>query len=643
MTPFDHTTRRLAVLLVAPEVSRRDNLAVVGHAEPRISDSESVDYAELLSANNYHFDIITPDEIHRQLLAHNNSLNYSSIVLAVPLSQLTASALALIRELSHDAGISLIATYDHPDERSAAFFGIERFKGTRMLWPLKAKIIQWPHEATRDSCVADYGLRSGFAGVRRRGLRRLSWKQTFTKGLSLVRSLRLPYVAALPASDARVLLTTMRDEPLAWSYRFGSATNYYFALHGNLFLDKYNEIHRLVRSVIEANSGHGMVSVDLERTMVVRLDDPGASKADYLNNGQLLNESDWNELGRIIKEKKIALSVMYTPGWVDDGDAQAGSLFVDNEPVMDRPVGELYSCARVRYVFADRHKGEHDHSSEFKGLEALSSQHLVDVHSHGLTHLVPDYEAWAAAEDKRTDVRWYTEFYDTRANRRVADDAQIYALVRSKNAIEDLFHIAPTAITPSGHRHDSTCDILAHGVGYKLFSADYTGIIKKGLLIRNWKIPAVVLFFKEPSSSVSKAGYPVIGIVHDYEIKGRLDQLSRLIDRWSNAGIRRFISMNDLAVSLCCSIDARYSKQESSISVDIIFSPVVRSDGLSCNKTEIVVRVALPLRSSCERERIEARGATVVSLEQSMQNTISLLMRVIDSETMRIIIPVSYE
>lgn len=640
MTPLENTSRRLAILLVAPEVSRHDGLAVIGHAEPQISDSESTDYAELLSAGNYRFDIVTPEQIDRQLLVHNGSLNYSTIIVAVPLSRLTPATLSLIHELSYSAGVSLIAGYDHPDERSAALFGIERFAGTRTLPSSKARIVAWPHKPGTENCVADYGVRSGFAGVRRRGLRKLSWKQTFIKGLGLARNLRMPYVAALPVPGAKVLLTTMDGEPLAWSHQFGNATNYYFALHGDLFLDKFNEIHRLVRSAIETNSGHGMASVDLDRTMVIRLDDPGASKADYQIDGQLMNENEWLELGHALKAKKIPLSVMYTPGWVDDGDAQAGSLFVDERPVANRLAGDVHDSPRVRYVFADSGKGEHDHASEFRGIEALAAEGLVDVHSHGLTHLVPDYEAWAAADDRRTDARWYAEFFNTKTDRPVDADAQRHALVSSKRAIENLFNAAVATITPAGHKHDSTCDILAHHAGYKLFSADYTGIDKKGILFRNWKIPSVFVFFKDPSSSVAKAGYPVIGVVHDYEIKGKVDHLCRIIDRWAEAGVKRFISMNDLAASLCCSVDARYCKEESSLSIDITLPAVVSSEGsaMPARDPEIAVKVAFPVRASCDAAAIDAKGATVVSMEQS-EHRLNLLIRIVDGGPSRIVIP----
>jgi hypothetical protein len=643
MASLRTTNRRLAVLLIAPQVTKRDSVITVGYAKPRLSDSESTDYVELLSAYNYPFDIIRVEDIHNHSFVDNGCLRYSSIVLAVSLSRLTASAFQLIRELSHDAGVSLIAAYDHPDERSAALFGIEQLGGKRILWPSRVKIIQWPQEVPRDTCVANYGFQSGLPGVRRRGLRKLSWKHTLTKALNVMSSVALPYVKSIVAPDACVLLTTMRDEPLGWSYQYGNARNYYFALHGDLFLDKYNELHLLVRSAIEANSGFGMVSTDLDKTMVLRLDDPGASQADYVDGGQVLNESDWNELGAVLEEKKTPLSVMYTPGWIDDGDARSGSLFVSDELITNRKVGAMYDSARVKYTPSDRNKGDHDHVSEFRGLKRLVDDNLVDVHSHGLTHLVPNYEAWAAAEDKN-DTRWYIEFLDTKQNKPIDDKCQLNAMVRSKEAITSFFGAPPCVLSPSSHKHDLECDLRARDAGYKLLSSDYTAIIKNTIVIRNWKIPALFLFLKEPSASVFRAAYPIIGVVHDYEVKGRVNRFRDVVNKWSAAGIRRFISLNNLAAALCSSIDACYSEQESSTNIQIRLREAVRPSGpaRASGTREIFLRVVPPGRLAVEKDRMTIDGAVLVSIEQLPQGTANLLIRATDTSSIKLTIPMRH-
>ena len=644
MSTLNHKTRRLRVLLIAPEVSRRQDLVIAGEARPSVSDPAHIDYAELLSAYNYAFDIVIPEDIAPDLFVDSGSIRYSSIVLAVPTRRLSDTSFSVIRQISFELGVSLIAAYDHPDGRSGAWFGIQRFTGKRMLWPLRANIIRWPSE-DGPACVADYGPQSGLPGIRRRGLRKLSWKQTFTKGLSLMRGFKLPYMRAARAPQAQVLSTTTRGEALAWSYQFGNATNYYFALHGDLFLDKYNEMHRLVRSALDANSGHGMVCADLDKTMVLRLDDPGASKADYVNGGCLLTKREWNELGNLLEEEHTPLSVMYTPAWVDDGDHTSGSIFIDDKLLAERVPGILYDSARVKYVFADFRRSPHDHASEFHGLETLVKKRLVDVHSHGLTHLVPDYAAWASATDKHTDMTWYTEFYHSKEGRPVSIEAQATAMERSKDKIEDYFNTNVAVLTPSSHKHDSESDVLAHAAGYTLFSSDYTGVIKRDLLVRNWKIPALMLYFKEPSASISAAGYPVVGVIHDYEIKQGLELFRSIINKWTTAGIRRYISLNSLAASLCSHIDARYSSQDSRIEMSITLPATAKSDRRLkfAAGADIRVKVALPEGSSYKEEPIEITGGLLESVEQSTGGGLCLLVRVIDSQSITINVPLTGE
>ncbi len=630
-------SRRLSVLLIAPEVSRCAEPMIVGEAQPSVSDPGHVDYAELLSASNYSFDIAAPEDISPSLFCDSNSVKYSSIVLALGMRELSDVALSVILRASHELGISLFAAYDGPDQRSGAWFGVERFTGKRMLWPLKVKITRWPNSDGR-ACVAHYGLRSGLPGIRRRGLRKLSWKQTLTKGISLIGSSKLPYMRAVRAPNTQVLATTMRGEPLAWSNQFGNATNYYFALHGDLFLDKYNEMHRLVRSALDANSGHGMVCANLDRTMVLRMDDPGASKADYVDGGCLLTEKEWNDLGTVLDEERTPLSVMYTPGWVDDADPKSGSVFLDGKLLSTRIPGEIHDSPRVKYVFADPQRSPHDHVSEFRALEKLVKKRVVDIHSHGLTHLTPDRETWAAAADKRTDMRWYTEFYRSRENSQVSAETQAAAMTMSKDKIENLFGTPVLAVTPSSHQHDHRSDALARAAGYELFSADYTGIIKRDVLLRNWKMPALMLYLKEPSASIAKAGYPFVGVVHDYEVRTGLDEFRSVLRRWRGAGIKTSISLNSLAASLCSEIDASYSANEGRMEVRIA-PPTTNRMAMSKVDLDILMKIVIPSGTSYSGESIEISGGNLISMDEPAQNTIHLSVRTTDAECVRVVIP----
>jgi hypothetical protein len=306
-----------------------------------------------------------------------------------------------------------------------------------------------------------------------------------------------------------------------------------------------------------------MASVSLENTMILRLDDPGASSADYLDRGGILLKEDWADLGHLLRTRGIPLSVVYTPGWVDDGDNVKGKLFVEGRELVERKAGSVYDSSLVRYLTVRGEGRAYDHSSEFEGLKSLAQEGLIEVHSHGLTHLDTDHEAWASAEDKNSDTRWYHEFYHVKTGRPVERGEQSYALSTSKERILSHFGSRPLVFTPSGHRHGCDSDQLSIEAGYLLFYADYTAFLKKTFVIRNWKIRSVFLYLKNPSPFAARSGYPFIGVVHDYEIKDGLDRLNDLIEKWRVRGVTRFLSMNDLALSLCSTIDAQYDVEKS--------------------------------------------------------------------------------
>ena len=175
----------------------------------------------------------------------------------------------------------------------------------------------------------------------------------------------------------------------------------------------------------------------------------------------MLEEKDWEVLGDFLSKEKTPLTVMYTPCWVDDGP--------------------------------------------------------LDVQSHGLTHLDTNRLGWAGDPGKHRDTSWNHEFFHARIGKEVSIDQQRYSMESSSSKNESLFGAQPIALTPFGHCHDKETDKIAGEVGDALFSADYTGIKKGQRIIRNWKIPAVFLYLKDPSPFATKTGYPLVGVIHDFD------------------------------------------------------------------------------------------------------------------------------
>jgi hypothetical protein len=637
-------SRRFSILLVTSGIPRKGETPRIGLSKSSFDDSEFVDYVELLSASNFSFDIITPEKISFETFFAENLVRYSAVIFATPLSCLSDSMLSIFKRASYEFGVSLISSYIYVDQRSKSFFGIQTILGKKYLWPLKVKIIQWPRDLYAGNPVANYGLGVSTSGVRKRSLRKLSFKQTFLKGIRLVQNLLILYARVELETDANILATNMRSEPIAWSFQFGKATNYYIALHGGLFLDKFNEMHRLFRAVIEANSGFGMASVDLENAMVLRLDDPGACSADYCKSGRILEDEDWGELCRILENKGIPLSVMYTPGWVDDGDGQSGTLFIDGKEIIHRRAGSIYDSARVRYLPSGSKNGIYDHTSEFRGLKKLVEKGFADIHSHGFTHLDPDYRRWSKAEDRNKDTRWYHEFYHVKDGNSVEKTKQFEAMSTSREKISNLFEIAPYVLTPSGHRHDAESDMLAREAGYLIFSSDYTGILKDNIIVRNWKIPSVFIYLKDPTPFTLRSGYPFVGVVHDYDIKKKgIQEFEEIIEKWRLNGIKRFISMRELALALCVSLNGYYLETESRIGLTVDMPQRSQTDSLvnGFAGTNLGLNIVLPENMMIIENCVSLLGATLLSIQHSTQtNTVEVLLKLESEPTITLNLPI---
>ena len=586
-----------AVVLFVPDERYPRYLETVGHSSASTKTGDAAtNYMELLSASNIRFDVVCSSEINRELFFKGNSLQYSVALLAFPLNTLSDSKLSILQEVSRDYGMSLITSYDYVDRRSQDIFGIRNLGKKRVLFPLQVVIVQWPG-CHGGKTVVRYGLTAGFPGIRKRGLRKLLVPDTVTKLIKNVRRLFISFLTSDLDDRVTVLATDHHGRPIAWSCPYGISRNYYFSLDSGIFLDKFNEMHRLVKDAVETNSGNGMASVDMESTMVLRMDDPGACSNDYMGTRGVLEEKEWESLGEFLSKEKTPLTVMYTPCWVDDGNGH-GRLYIDAKPVKERIAGKLHDSYRVTYTSADRGSFTYDHSSEYRGLKRLAEKGLLDVQSHGLTHLDTDHPGWAQDPDKHRDPRWYHEYFHARSGKEVPVDQQRHSMESSSRKIESLFGARPIAMTPPGHRHGEETDKIAGDAGYALFSTDFTGIKKGARFIRNWKIPAIFLYLKDPSPFATRTGYPLVGVIHDFEVKNRggIKKLEDILGGWRGCGITRFMPLRNLAACLCAEVQSTYRITESKLQVRITPPPDIvrpRNDGAPAS-CRIPVRIVLP-------------------------------------------------
>jgi hypothetical protein len=285
--------------------------------------------------------------------------------------------------------------------------------------------------------------------------------------------------------------------------------------------------------------------LDLERTVVLRMDDPGAAINAYLRSWshRELGEEDWRSIGSELAARDARMSACYVPGWVDDGDAERGELLVASKPTPRAP-GAIHPSPLVRYrALGDAGDEEvHDYEAECRGLAALREAGCGDVEQHGYTHVRPEYERWAAAPDRYENVYWYRELEGFGES----GDEGIDPIASGKALLGEHLGVTPTTLTCPGQACTDAAAELALDAGFELVATDAIGIRDGDRLHWSCHLPAAGLDY--PVDWLFEAGLPVIASLHDRDIAlNGPGWIGRWLDEWRAAGARRFIDFRELA------------------------------------------------------------------------------------------------
>ena len=562
------------MLLTSKKILKPDTKVVGDTPLSPFGDKEIEDYIELLSACNITFDIKYHDELSFDDIISNEWINYSTIILTLPEKQLSEENINTIKKVSHDFGVSIIASYNRTNKRTKQLFGIDRIKGRRFSFPCTISI--YKNKLIDSRIESEIKLGDGWKiplqrwGLRRHPIRYI--KQHFKKFYEQV--FFYMKVEALPGAESLSVIKGT-TAPAILRYQYGKAMNFYIALHSDFFLDRFNSLHRIVREFIRQNSGSGMVSFDLADTMVLRMDDPGTCERVYLKgyDTKILGKEDWKRMLELLRKYRAKLSVMYVPLWVDDGNLENGRLFIKGKEVTDRKGGAIYHSKDVSFVKnnGNNNKLAYDYVREFDALKEGLISGNIDIESHGLTHVDTNLDRWLDAKDRYSNLNWYiSEFRHVCDNQDSAEEEQAQVLQESARKIEEFFGISPSAIAPSGHEQSKDSEQIAHANGYKLFSSDYNSIYSKGPVIRNDKIRSIFFEQTKPDFSFSHSGYPLIGVFHDDDIVKRgMEWLDEIIKGWKEKGINKFITLRELVGYLCSSVEAYQEDNNMYIEVNI--------------------------------------------------------------------------
>ena len=589
-----------------------------------------VEVIELLSAANYPFDIIDSRRITLDTFLDDKTVKYSSILILSHLRHLPPEADRILREISYTHGISLVCSLEGAVPEEVPAWGIQRIGKSRPLWPLHIKINSFPDGELKDDVIAQYYPWAGLAGFRTRGFKKLDLWRVMQKFIHLLTESFIPFRRVSLDKKAIILAESPGGLSLVHSFKYGRATNYCFAIGFHKLLVRYNKMHRLVRSAIEANSGFGMVSADLDGAMALRIDDPGACVSDYLERpGRPLMASEWEFVGKWLTKMGFSASVVYTPQWVDDGDSDTGTLDVDGRKVERRTAGQVFPSPSVRY-FSNKKGMICDHEDEFKGLLRIKTSGIIDIQSHGLTHLLPEHEKWALSRDRSRNSRWYYEYYNAVDDKPIDAASQIMSMSASRQKIARFYESAPCVLTPSGHKHGDDSDIHAFRAGYLVFSSDFTSYKNKNMVVRNSKIPGLFLLFKNPNDCFSSSGYPFVCIIHDRDLlHPGLKHLEKVIHGWLRRGIKRVISLKELTASLCLRLKSSYSTCPPNLRIEVELPASDQGGSASYfTGTHITLQIVLPEGLRLDRNpEILGRDEHVISYSIKNKRIIQLILQ----------------
>ena len=534
--------------------------------------SELKNYIQLISVSNISFDIKFVDDLSFDDLIKDSMVKYTTIILIAPEKELSKENINAIRSASHDYGISIIASYDRINEKTKHFFGINKLKRKGpcfhcSILPDKKKFI-------------DIGIEGGIEispgwniGIQRWGFRR-DPAAYIKKHLKKFGNQVFRFRKVIAGDGTKVLATIGRtSESAIICYRFGKAMNYYIALQSDFYLMHFNPFHKIVKHLITENSGYGMVCIDSENTMILRMDDPGTCERVYLKgfDTRILGGEDWKAIFKLLEKYDAKLSVMYVPVWIDDGNLENGRLYIDDEEIKKRKSGAAYLSKNVKFLKKiDNKLVTYDYENEYSALKEGLRKDLLDIESHGLTHVDTDIDQWLGAEDRYLNMNWYHEFRHVVSDKEVLRGEQVKVLKESADKIEEIFGVSPAAVTPSGHMQSKNTISLAEECGYRIFSSEYNTIYKNGISITNDKFKSVFFEFTEPEPASVSAGYPIVGVFHDYDIaKKGINWLEGVIKAYRRIGIEKFMSLREFADYLSASIEAYWQEDKLKLEVDI--------------------------------------------------------------------------
>ena len=205
--------------------------------------------------------------------------------------------------------------------------------------------------------------------------------------------------------------------------------------------------------------------VDFSRRIVMEMDDWGTSDKGFLSYWRYPIPDEETIRTRLIapleKRQAVAVANVIT-GYVDRKTRRIISPWTQK--------------------FTDLYGVQQDYAGTQRGLKAAVAAGVLEIQSHGWTHMQPDLESppgpwWTADLAGEASVgRWYTEFEDQRRETEIAAIVQRLHLRRSLEYLLEDFGQRPLSLRPGGagwsKSYTNNTGTLAAEIGFGLFHAE---------------------------------------------------------------------------------------------------------------------------------------------------------------------------
>jgi hypothetical protein len=312
--------------------------------------------------------------------------------------------------------------------------------------------------------------------------------------------------------------------------------------------DSAGAVSALLKHMLVAGA-HGPVAwLDLAGTMVLRMDDPGASQNLHLHGWRYtqLDSHAWTRIGATLQRAEARLSVGYVAGWVDDGDPARGKLELAGAAAARR-AGAVHPSPGIRYVAADG--SVNDYMAQYRKLLELQHRGLVGIEMHGFTHMHAALDRWAHADDRYDALAWYREFSADAAAARAVTTGEGGPLAEAAAALRRHFGATPTTLIFPGEAFTAASLAAALDLGIELIGSYYLALRRGGRFC--WAQHVCAPYLDEPDAAWLDAELPTVGYFHDRDIAIEGPEwFPNQLERWMAAGVRRFVDYRELAVAL---------------------------------------------------------------------------------------------